>query len=234
MVHGELMMRRPSVSTTVPWRCGNACVEPSRCHPEIAQRPTSCAHPGTSRSNTTTQPAGIWGSVSLLPGTGTHQPPLDCVMQPARFRDQPSHVREIHAANAWGEVGIVTELARHQIAVIDAIAVSSSTSSGYRGQWRSDQLLNSTPPPPWTPAPRRLSHVLAGRLRRLDKKIGRAPNPQDPERRTVEASWWSLAVLGLAEPRSPGSSAVFGGVGVVGGRGMPNWESILHSTHCSL
>jgi hypothetical protein len=65
-------------------------------------------------------------------------------MQAARFRDQPSHVREIHAANAWGEVGIVTELARHQIAVIDAIAVSSSTSSGYRGQWRSDQLLNSS------------------------------------------------------------------------------------------
>jgi hypothetical protein len=55
--------------------------------------------PGTSRSNTTTQQlAEIWGSLSLLLGIGTDQPSLDCVMQPARFRHQPSlpsmHLRE--------------------------------------------------------------------------------------------------------------------------------------------
>ena len=54
--------------------------------------------------------------------------------------------------------------------------------------------------------------------------IGRA---HDPERRTVGASWWSLVVLGLAEPRSSGSPAVLGVVGVVGDRGMPDWDSVL-------
>jgi hypothetical protein len=33
--------------------------------------------------------------------------------------------------------------------------------------------------------------------------------------------------LGLAEPRSSGSSAVLGVVGVAGGRGMPYWGSML-------